>query len=415
MQYNQIVQYLESLTVMPKTMPGLEKIRSAVARKNWFSKIEPRQVITIAGTNGKGTTAAGLEALLLSEGKKVGLYTSPHLVSTTERIRLNGCDISEAAFTKLFLENKVIIEEVGLSHFESLTLMAADYFFTQELDYIVFEVGLGGSYDATNIFPNHYAVITKIGLDHENILGHNLVDIARNKFGIIKKNAVVVHHALDPVLDGLVSEVQAKTKSRWIETEKNETSYSPENLEWGSASFVTNLIGPRAIENLSTAITLFKELGFDFEKNKHALKNIRWPGRMQKIAWPDSNCPVYLSGDHNPQGIDSLIEILKYYHYENLHLIVGIGADKACDIILKKLLSIPRAKLYLTETPFKGRKLLDYPVFARNEAILMNPQAIHLLDVLDTNVSDLVVVTGSLYLIGNILAGLDSIKLRHGK
>ena len=83
--------------------------------------------------------------------------------------------------------------------------------------------------------------------------------------------------------------------------------------------------------------------------------------------------------------------------------------------ILKKLLSLPRVKLYLTETPFKGRKLLDYPVFARNEAILMDSQAIHLLDVLDTNISDLVVVTGSLYLIGNILAGLDSIKLRHGK
>lgn len=394
MQYNQVIQYLESLTIMPKTMPGLEKIRSAVTSKNWFASLDPKKIITIAGTNGKGTTAAALEALLLNAGKKVGLYTSPHLVNTTERIRVNGVDISELVFTRLFLDNKSIIEKDELSHFESLTLMAADYFFTQNLDYVIFEVGLGGVFDATNIFPNHYAVITKIGLDHENILGNNLIDIAKNKFGIIKTGAVVIHHKLDPQLSELVAEIQKRTNSTWVA---------------GSIQgkiFETNLIGARAQENISTAVRVFEQLGFDTEKHKGALKNINWQGRMQQIKWSGISCPVYLSGDHNPQGIQSLIEILNTFSYAKLHLIVGIGMDKAGDEMLKQLLALPNVKLYLTETPFKGRKVENYPEFAMQVSIKSDRDAVNILNKIKPQPEDLVVVTGSLYLVGNILKGL---------
>jgi dihydrofolate synthase / folylpolyglutamate synthase len=391
MQYNQVIQYLESLTIMPKTMPGLEKIRSAVTSKDWFPKLDPKKIITIAGTNGKGTTAAALEALLLSTGKKVGLYTSPHLVNTTERIRVNGLDISETAFAQLFLDNKATIEKDELSHFESLTLMAADYFFTQDLDFVILEVGLGGIYDATNIFPNHYAVITKIGFDHENILGNNLIDIAKNKFGIIKQGAVVVHHHLDTQFKNLIEETQHKTNSTWISGSEM------------SRVFETNLIGPRAQENIATAVKVFATLGFNFEPHKSALKKINWPGRMQLISWPGMSCSVYLSGDHNPQGIESLIEILESYQYEYLHLIVGIGVDKSGDEMLQQILSIPRVKLYLTETPFKGRKFEDYPEFAKQVAIMSDRDGISLLNKIKPQPKDMVVVTGSLYLVGKVL------------
>lgn len=391
MQYNQVIQYLESLTIMPKTMPGLEKIRAAVTSKKWFSQLDPQKIITIAGTNGKGTTAAALEALLLSAGKRVGLYTSPHLVSTTERIRVNGVDISEAAFTQLFLDNQATIEKDELSHFESLTLMAADYFFTQNLDYVIFEVGLGGIYDATNIFPNHYAVITKIGLDHENILGNNLIDIAKNKFGIIKPNSVVIHHSLDTQLEGLKTATQDKTNSVWIRGESK------------GKTFETNLIGPRAQENIATAVTVFEHLGFSFEQHKAALIKINWQGRMQKVDWVGLSCPLYLSGDHNPQGIESLIEILKTYTYEHLHLVVGIGVDKAGDDMLKQLLKLPRTKLYLTETPFKGRKIEDYSSFAQEAALISDKHVKNILDKIKPQPNDMVVVTGSLYLVGDVL------------
>jgi dihydrofolate synthase/folylpolyglutamate synthase len=397
MQYNQVIQYLESLTIMPKTMPGLEKIRSAVMSKSWFSKLDSKKIITIAGTNGKGTTAAALEVLLLSAGKKVGLYTSPHLISTTERIRVNGADISEAAFTQLFLDNKATIEKDELSHFESLTLMAADYFFTQNLDYVILEVGLGGIYDATNIFPNHYAVIAKIGLDHENILGKNLIDIAKNKFGIIKPNSLVIHHKLDEQLQSLIAETKQRTNSTWISGEPQ------------GKTFDTNLIGLRAQENISTAVTVFKQLGFKIEQHKEALKKINWQGRMQLISWPGISCPLYLSGDHNPQGIESLIEILKIHSYDNLHLIVGIGVDKSGDEMLQQLLQIPRVKLYLTETPFKGRKINDYAAFAREAAIMKDQDVMTLLNSLKPKSTDMIVVTGSLYLVGNVLKSLFKI------
>ena len=132
MTYEQVVSELESKTIMPKTMPGLDKIKRALNEKSWYLNLNPKKIITVAGTNGKGTTCAALEALLLTQNKKVGLYTSPHLVTTAERIRINGVNISKDQFAKLYLKNKDLMERYDLSHFECLTLMAGDYFFNPE-------------------------------------------------------------------------------------------------------------------------------------------------------------------------------------------------------------------------------------------------------------------------------------------
>lgn len=393
MNYNQVIQYLEKLIIMPKTMPGLDKIREAVKTKGWFLNLDPKKIITVAGTNGKGTTAAALETLLNQAGQRTGLYTSPHLVSTTERIRTNGVDVAEDQFVKIFLANQFLIEKYELSHFESLTLMASDYFYNpiwnQNLDFVIFEVGLGGLYDATNIFPNHYAVITKLGFDHENILGSTLQEIAKNKFGIVKNESVVIHHQLPQELKKLIIDTKNKTNSEWFLAK--------------TYHFTTNLIGARAIENINTAITIFEMLGFGFEKYKTALNYIRWPGRMQKIEIKNILCPVYVSGDHNIQGIESLIEILKDFKYAYLHLIVGIGSDKACDKMLEQLLKIKNVKLYLTETPFKGKLIKNYPQFAIEKAFIADSEISNIFSQMKTEPQDLVIVTGSLYLVGRVL------------
>lgn len=411
--YNEAVAYLESLQLMPKTMPGLEKIKMALTQTEWYPLIDPNKVIVVAGTNGKGTTCAALESLLLAAGQRVGFYSSPHLVSTTERIRLNGADISEHDFVILFQESLPLIEKCGLSHFEALTLMTGFYFFGKKwesnLDFVIFEVGLGGSYDATNAFPHKYCGITKLGHDHVNILSDDLIEIAKNKFGIVGNKNIVVHHKVPDEVAELKRTTQKRTNSNWVEAEKFEMQIKKGPsyfLTYNESTFQINQPGARAAENIMTAISLFQVLGFDLSGHQKALNNIRWPGRMQSSTWPGMKCPLYLSGDHNLQGVESLLEILKDHTWRNLHLVVGIGVDKDAELMLKKFCEVENVKLYLTETPFKGRKISDYPKQYLELATSQNSDVCELLNQISTQAQpdDLVLVSGSLYLVGEILS-----------
>ena len=410
--YKEAVAYLENLQLMPKTMPGLEKIKAALFLTDWYASIDPNKVIVVAGTNGKGTTCAALESLLLAAGQRVGFYSSPHLVSTTERIRLNGIDISEHDFVILFQESLPLIERCGLSHFEALTLMTGFYFFGKSwgnnLDFVIFEVGLGGSFDATNAFPHKYCGITKLGKDHVNILGDDLNEIAKNKFGIVGNKNIVVHHKIPDEVAALKRTIQKLTNSNWVEAEtyvlniKKGPSYF---LTYNESNFQINLQGARAAENIMTAISLFQVLGFDLNGHQKALNNIRWTGRMQEASWPEMKCPLYLSGDHNLQGVESLLDLLKDFSWKTLHLVVGIGVDKDAVMMLKKFSEIKNVKIYLTETPFKGRKLSEYPQIYLQSAAGQNADIRGLLIQISEQafVEDLVLVTGSLYLVGEVL------------
>lgn len=412
-EFKKAVAALEALNIMPKTMPGLEKLKQALQHKTWFAELNPEKIITVAGTNGKGTTCAALQTLLLSAGKKVGLYTSPHLISTVERIRVNGQEIAEADFVRLYQENKALIAQYELTHFESLTLMAAEYFFANnELDYVIFEVGLGGTYDATNVFPNRYSIITALAMDHQNILGNTVLEIAKNKFGIIKPNSKVVHHPLPGEVFALFAEVLAQTNSQAIAAVAGsihaEKDFEPHwflTTPWGKT--LVNIPGHRACENIMTALTMFEELGFEPQDHLHSLEKIPWAGRMQKIKWPHLEAPVYLSGDHNFQGVQSLVQLLQSYEWNDLHLVVGIGQDKAADEMFRLLYTLPRVNIYLTKTPFKGRSLMEYPEDVRTRAVDENEDVIALLNSVPAKKNDLVIVTGSLYLVGAVLSFLN--------
>lgn len=417
LSYHEVVKKLEDLSIMPKTMPGLEKIRAALQHKHWFKELESEKIITVAGTNGKGTTSAALEALLLSAGQKTGLYTSPHLITTTERIRVNGQDITQEQFVELYESNRDLIAQYELTHFESLTLMAADFFFSyNELDYVIFEVGLGGLYDATNVFPHKTSVITKLGLDHQNILGKSILEIAQNKFGIIKDFSQVIHHQLPVEVEELFKTTIQQTKSKSFKAEGFKLAVTKaQNPKWILqtiwGNFETNIPGERAAENIMTALTAFQKLGFKPEEHLLSLSQIRWQGRMQKIEWPmklnpELNCPVYLSGDHNIQGVESLIDLLRYYEWETLHIVVGIGVDKNVEEMFELLKKIPNSKIYLTQTPFKGRAVETYPEGIKSIALGQDDDPLKLLNSLKTNSHDIVLVTGSLYLVGLILSVL---------
>lgn len=413
--FESVVQYLESLSIMPKEMPGIEKLKKALSETDWYSKINPDRVLVVAGTNGKGSTCAILESLLVFAGKKVGFYSSPHLIDTTERIRVQKKSITKKDFVELYFANHELIASNQLTHFEALTLMAGDYFFSkkwnQNLDYIIFEVGLGGLFDATNAMPHSTSIITSISFDHTQILGNDLVSIAKNKFGIVHKNNRVIHHPLPPQLEPLKAEVQLQTSSTWISAEEYSSCVEAGphywiETKWGKARL--NLPGRRAAENAATALTVLQHLGMNPAKCLQGLMEVVWPGRMQEVSWPGLQAKMFLSGDHNLQGVQSLIDLLKDFRFDKIHIVVGIGKDKVADEMLFELTQIPNHVLYLTETPFKGLQVSEYSQAYLQKAQGVDADVFRLLNQINNSATqkDIVLVTGSLYLVGAILRKL---------
>lgn len=412
MRYEAAVSELEALGIMPEGFPHLDAMRHALERSGFLSRLDSKRNIIIAGTNGKGSAAATLSRLLFAAGRRVGLYTSPHLVTTTERFRVDEKDVSEEEFISSYLRLRVLIREEGLTHFEALTLIAVDLFFSGQgmppVDYAIWEVGMGGLWDATNAIPHHYCAITKLGLDHQAVLGESLEAIAAQKFGVIQKGAIVAFSPMPPELASLRDEFRSRTGCQWIEPKPvkldglNDCSTS-----YGKARL--SLCGPRAAENTALALTLFEVMGFDPTPCLHSLSQVRWPGRFSAFGEGRFPCPAFVSGDHNAQGVESLLGILESFSWSTLHLVVGIGRDKEAKRMLEMLERVPRLKLYLTETAFKPLLIDKYPERSKSRAQDRDPDVFRLLARIQSVASpeDLIVVTGSLYLVGKVLSSGD--------
>jgi dihydrofolate synthase/folylpolyglutamate synthase len=219
----------------------------------------------------------------------------------------------------------------------------------------------------------------------------------------------VAHAPLDPQLEGLARETRERTRSRWTEAARFDLDASPGDppsfklhTRWGSQELA--LPGLRGAENSALALTAFELFGGACTKHLPALGRVRWPGRMQRIAWAGAPCPVYASGDHNPQGVESLVELLGRYPRRGLLVLAGIGVDKSADEMLERLSRVPGSRLFLTETPFKGRKLATYgPWLDRAQGAWEDPVRALQEVARQAGKDDLILVTGSLYLVGAIL------------
>ena len=418
MNYSQAIRELESLGVFPDRVPSLEPTRRALEHSGFLKKLDPSRVVVVAGTNGKGSTCSALDALFRHAGVRAGLYTSPHLVQTTERIRILGEDVSQVAFVEHYERVKPFISMFGLTHFEALTIMAVSVFVEHELDWMVFEIGLGGIWDATNAIPHDHCVMTPIDYDHQNLLGATLVEIAANKFGIVGQGSRVVYAPLASEIQTLQREVRSRTGSEWLLRE--DFGFRAEARAAGEPHFFISfrgrevrleLAGRRGAENAALALTVFSSLGFNPMLHLEALLQVRWPGRMERLEVPGSPCPVYGSGDHNPQGVESLVALLDVYSRKHTHFILGLGRDKDWATVLEKIAAIPDSSFYLTETPFKGLPIDGYGSWnAKARGSWADP-----LEALDevirgfARVGDLVIVTGSLYLVGKIKAHYSAV------
>ncbi len=367
-----------------------------------------QKVILVTGTNGKGSTCATLQTLLIASGKNVGFFSSPHIVRINERIKYNGEDISDEDFCRIF---KIIYEKLSnfqLSFFEYLTLIACYYFyFEKQIDFAIFEIGLGGILDATNAIEHDISVITRLGIEHEDFLGKDLHSIAENKFGIIRKNSVVFHTKFPREISNVYSGYLSEKNVRFFEASEldyyvRKTRYPEYFIKIKNQHYKLNLLGERAIENTSLALEIFKYLTPNYEKYFSELQNVNWPCRMEKIQY--KNRDIFLSGDHNPQGIQSLMEILRNFEFEKVYFVTGICADKNSDEMIKMLSSVKNSYLYLTETSFKTLKLESYSEYTKSIAEFSSKNPMEALDraVKKSTENDLVIVTGSLYLTGVI-------------
>lgn len=425
MNYKEIIQELESRGIMPNRPPSLAPMQAALARLNLH--IPPEGVVIIAGTNGKGTTAASLEALLISAGERVGLYTSPHLEDTCERIRVNGVNISERNFSLGFEKVIEATHDLSLSHFEMITLIAAWFFFHDSKEIprctrVILEVGLGGTWDATNAIPHGTSVIAMIDYDHQDLLGGTLQSIALNKFGVIPRNAPqkIIRTQFSPEVEKTFEEFM--TKDSLFHSGLHQVTRIPPldcavqggrppkiilKSPWGQAALA--LPGKRSAENSLLALTAFEALGYDPKKHLNALNKTRWPGRFEWIENSNLPCPLVLSGDHNHSGALSLIEILKDTLYDQVWIVAGIGRKKDFRSILDAFIKIPRSHLALTETPFQGLTIKEYGSYLNHSEFASASQKEALAWAISrAKPQDIILITGSLYLVGQIRKELQA-------
>lgn len=268
-------------------------------------------VIMIAGTNGKGTTAAFLEEVYCTAGYKTGVYTSPHLLHFNERIRLNQSSISDDALVFAFQQIEVARKEIELTYFEATTLAALVYFQSLPLDVLILEVGMGGRLDAVNIVKPNITIITCIDFDHMAYLGDTLEKIAFEKAGIIRADTPVIFGgrvALRPIIE------QAKDLSAplYIIGESFDIQKTPDGLTFIDESGDIKLPATHFHKDMIAcglkAIKLLKKLPVSSEILQNSLFNLQHYGRLQ---WIDEPVPTLLDVAHNPQSIQNLADYLK--------------------------------------------------------------------------------------------------------
>ena len=283
--------------------PGLDAIRAVCAAMG--DPQDALRVVHVAGTNGKGAVCAFIDSALRAAGFRTGRYTSPHLVSLNERFFLDGVPVPESKLDSAFLQlpqPSTLNAQPSLTYFELLTATAFELYRHEKVDYLVLETGLGGRLDATNVVKRpEVCVITRIGLDHCDWLGHTLAEIAAEKGGIIKPEVPVVLGAMPDEARSVLERIAADRHAPCF--------YAPESVDEGSVPKKLALGGRFNRENAVTARAALKVLGVGQEAVERGFVSVVWPGRYQRIERDGRSFLV--DGAHNPPAMRALVDSLK--------------------------------------------------------------------------------------------------------
>jgi len=382
---------------------------------------ESLRFIHLAGTNGKGSTGAFCESCLRASGYRVGLYTSPHLVSVRERIQIDRRPISEADFAEgMTVVSRVVGEHKNqeATFFELTTALALWYFAREKVDWVVWETGLGGRLDATNIVRPEVCVITNIGLDHQQYLGDTLREIAAEKAGIIKYQVPVVSAVESGEAANVIRE-RAKAEGCALTLVRQEMEVkdlglrgSKQRAEIDGHEFVLGLIGPHQVSNAACAVGAMRQLKVSGAAIARGLESTVWPGRFEILS---EKPLIVLDGAHNPAATKMLVEtwrafLAMRYGWDarategRARLVFASVADKdisemaqllrplAREVLLVRLANERGAEPALLAPAFAGLPCACYDsVSAAWQDIAAAPESITL-------------ITGSLFLVGEMLA-----------
>jgi len=371
-------------------------------------------IIHVTGTNGKGSTIAFMRELFVSHGKKVGTFTSPHIVSIHDRICINGQPISDADFIRIAdqvkeMELKLLETHDQLSFFELLTLIALLYFKEQEVDLVLLEVGIGGLLDTTNVVTGEIAIITSIGLDHQETLGDSLVAIAEQKAGIFKpgKSAVIANLTSEAQL---VCQKTATDLGVTLYQADQDFSFRNGNFSSSLAEFnhlILGLEGAYQEENAALALQAFllfmaqRDEKVNQEAVRAALQATTWAGRLEAITEH-----IYLDGAHNLPALERLVEFIQEKIQQGYQPQILFGALKRKDYsgMLTYLTEhLPDTALYVTSFDYQGS--LEEQDFGDYTSIASYREFIDTFEK-SAGEKDLLFVTGSLYFISEVRACL---------
>lgn len=377
--------------------------------------------VHIAGTNGKGSVAAFIARILKEAGFKVGLYSSPHLVRFTERFRVNDTEMGQEKATALIKElREAFSEEEPPTFFEATTAMALIHFAREHADISVIEVGMGGRLDATNVIRPLVSVITNISMEHRFFLGSRLLDIAKEKGGIIKDGVDVLTAASQPpVLDLFRKICREKDAPFWrigkdVLYRTSTSGFHYYGLNRRLKGLNVGLKGVFQTRNAALALAAIERLeqkGFtvSLEDIRKGLSSTLWPGRMQVFGKAPG---ILLDGAHNPAAIRVLARSIRAgFHYRRIILVIGIMQDKDIGQLIRGIVPLASYAIYTRPTYYRAA---EPEILMREAANLEIPGEVSgsVGAALDraremADIEDLIVVCGSLFTVGEALTYLD--------
>lgn len=434
MTYNEVLAHLDALQ-MHKIKLGLEAMQTFLEKVGRPEK--NMQFVHLAGTNGKGSVCAALSEILGRSGYRVGVYTSPHLSSVRERFRVGNEYISEERFAAIGTTICEVLGEDQITYFEFTTALGLLWFAESDVDLVLLETGMGGRLDATNVVTPLVSVITSVSMDHEAYLGNSIEEIAAEKAGIIKQGVPVVSAAIHPKVTPVIERVSSSRNAALFSLGQDFDYELYEDGTWvwkGGEPFEHQVIddlhsnSPSLVqqENESLAIAVLKILekqGISVAKKDiyDGLASVQWPGRMEYfvLPFPDTDTPgkatspgknlrYLLDGAHNPAGVKNLAKTLEAgYSHKKLFGIWGSMFDKDLTATLDLVTPI-FDMLILTQpdgersaTPEQIFELLGEDIQEKTSCIAVVKEAL-LAAQQQAGENDLIVVGGSLYLIGAV-------------